>query len=66
MKRAFMDFEAQYKYESANDYYCMHCAQLKTSNSTCCNEMDFIKFKEFDDITQKQIIEFEYELATRN
>ena len=65
MKSVFTDFESQYKHQSANDYYCMHCVKLKTTNSTCCGEIDFIKFKEFDNITQKHVIEFEYDLATR-
>jgi hypothetical protein len=41
--------------------YCPYCMEPKGSKISCCEEADFLDFKDFDDETQKQIIQDEYD-----
>ena len=48
-----------YLEEFSDIKYCPYCLTIKGNRIVCCQEADFIEFKELDLDKQKQIIEDE-------
>jgi hypothetical protein len=48
-----------YLEEFSDIKYCPYCLTIKGNRIVCCQEADFIEFKELDLDQQKQIIENE-------
>jgi hypothetical protein len=48
-----------YLEEFSDIKYCPYCLTIKGNRIVCCQEADFIEFKELDLDQQKQIIEDE-------
>lgn len=52
----------QFIEEESDRLYCPYCMEPKGDKHSCCDEVHFIEFKDFDDDTQKQIAQDEWEM----
>lgn len=52
----------QFIEEEADNLYCPYCMEPKGDKHSCCDEVHFIAFKDFDDDTQRQIAIDEWEM----
>jgi hypothetical protein len=43
--------------------YCPYCMEPRNDKRSCCGENHFLEFQDFDDETQNQIIQDEYDSA---
>ena len=57
MKTLFQFFVEEF----SDIHYCPYCLTIKGNRIVCCQEADFIEFKELDLDQQTQIIEDELE-----
>ena len=56
----------EYKEQYAYEQYCPYCVTPKGKKLTCCDEVDWVDFKDLDDNTQLEIIKEEYDNAFNN
>jgi hypothetical protein len=57
------DFLEQAKQDLYGVLYCVYCLEPKNDKLSCCEENHFLDFQYFDDDTQKDIIQDEYDLS---
>lgn len=43
--------------------YCPYCMEPRNEKRQCCEEVHFLEFQDFDEETQIQIVQDEYDLA---
>jgi hypothetical protein len=55
MKTLFQTYVSEF----SDIHYCPYCLQIKGDKIVCCQEADFIEFKDLDLDQQKAIIEDE-------
>ena len=64
MQEEYMkDFLIQAKEDLHGVLFCPYCMEPKGNKLSCCEEVHFIEFQDFDDDTQTQIVQDEYDLA---
>jgi hypothetical protein len=51
----------QFIEEQAFVEYCPYCLELRNNKRSCCEEVHFLEFKDFDDDTQRQIAQEEWD-----
>lgn len=54
----------QFIEEEADQYYCPYCLETQGEKLSCCDEVHFIQFKDFDEETQRQIAADEWEMRS--
>jgi hypothetical protein len=59
------DFLQQAKEDLKGVEYCPYCMEPRNDKRSCCEENHFINFEDFDDETQTQIIQDEYDLGNK-
>jgi hypothetical protein len=59
------DFLQQAKESLQDVLYCVYCLEPKNEQISCCEENHFIPFEHFDDETQTQIVQDEYDLGNK-
>jgi hypothetical protein len=57
------DFLIQAKEDLHGVMYCVYCLTPKNDKLSCCEENHFLDFECFDDDTQRDIIQDEYDSA---
>jgi hypothetical protein len=55
------DFLIQAKENLHGVQYCPYCMEPRGDKLSCCSENHFLEFQDFDDDTQTQIIQDEYD-----
>jgi hypothetical protein len=55
------DFLQQAKENLHGVNYCPYCMEPRNDKRSCCGENHFLEFQDFDDETQTQIIQDEYD-----
>ena len=55
------DFLIQAKEDLHGVQYCPYCMEPRNDKRSCCGENHFLEFQDFDDETQNQIIQDEYD-----
>ena len=60
MKTLFQFFVEEF----SDIHYCPYCLTIKGNRIVCCQEADFIEFKDLDLDQQKAIIEDEFDQNT--
>ena len=63
MKLVLSDFAERYFVENATTQYCAYCLTPKAGRLNCCEDINWIAFKDLDDITQRALMEEEYDQA---
>jgi hypothetical protein len=64
MQEEYMkDFLIQAKEDLHGVQYCPYCMEPRNDKRSCCGEVHFLEFQEFDDETQTQIVQDEYDSA---
>lgn len=54
-------FLEQAKADLHGVHYCPYCMEPKGDKRSCCEENHFLEFQDFDDETQNQIVQDEYD-----
>jgi hypothetical protein len=60
MKTLFQTYVSEF----SDIHYCPYCLTIKGDKIVCCQEADFIEFKDLDLDQQKAIIEDEFDQNT--
>jgi hypothetical protein len=55
------DFLMQAKEDLHGVQYCPYCMEPRNDKRVCCGEVHFLEFQDFDDETQTQIVQDEYD-----
>jgi hypothetical protein len=55
------DFLMEAKESLHGVQYCPYCMEPRGNKRVCCGEVHFLEFQDFDDNTQTQIIQDEYD-----
>ena len=56
-------FLEQAKEELHGVMFCAYCMESKGNKLSCCEEVHFLEFQDFDDDTQTKIVQDEYDLS---
>ena len=64
MQEEYMkDFLIQAKEDLHGVLFCPYCMEPRGDKRSCCGEVHFLEFQDFDDETQTQIVQDEYDSA---